>query len=139
MVRQARDGNSCAEWERDWAGNAVKTEGVFVFTVWLLMKLDQKLWHEIRSYMEESETQLSEATQGPPGEQTADIKFRQMMALVPLRKVLPTIKSDLRQPERRSWTDHHRRDISKCVSAVFLSKHSTVRGGAVPNTTPTGS
>lgn len=63
------------------------------------MKLDQKLWHEIRSYMEESETQLSEATQGPPWEQTADIKFRQMMALVPLRKVLPTIKSDLQQPD----------------------------------------
>lgn len=30
MARQARDCNSCAEWESDLVGNIVKTDGFFV-------------------------------------------------------------------------------------------------------------
>lgn len=79
------------------------------------MKLDQRLCDEIRSHMGDTETELSEAAQGPLWEQIADSKFRQMMALAPKGEVLPAIRSDLQQLESCSRKDHHRREIGNLM------------------------
>lgn len=63
----------------------------------------------------------SKATQGLLWEQAADSKFRLMMALAVLGKVLPTVKSDLHSRESDSLLmqgiDYHKTERLCCLSS----------------------
>lgn len=97
MARQARDCNSCAEWESDLVGNIVKTDGFFVPN-------PTKGIPAAKEARPESVTRLGptceilgivRGNRGPLWKQAANGKFRLLLALPALGKVLPTVKSDL--------------------------------------------